>query len=118
VWRFRENGCTINRKLLIPLHGRVGRKTFKAQIQALRRGGNAYFVRSKKGTVILMAENQREYDKPLSGFKRRYRNATGTKRLRRGVDVPIAVLVSKVRMKKRLDVRGVVQAQMQLVKLD
>jgi hypothetical protein len=48
VWRFRENGCTINRKLLIPLHGRVGRKTFKAQIQALRGGGNSYFVRSKK----------------------------------------------------------------------
>jgi hypothetical protein len=107
-----ENGGTINGKLLIPLHGRVGRKTFKAQIQALRRGGNAYFVRSKKGTVVLMAENQREYDKPLSGFKRRYRKATGTKRLKRGADVPIAVLVSKVRLKKRLDVRGVVQAQM------
>jgi hypothetical protein len=122
-----ESGGTINGKLLIPLHGRVGRKTFKAQIQALRRGGNAYFVRSKKGTVILMAENQREYDKPLSGFKRRYRKAAGVGRLKRGADIPIAVLVSKVRMKKRLDVRGVVQAQMgvirgeleqQLVKLD
>jgi hypothetical protein len=54
----------------------------------------------------------------LSGFKRRYRNATGVGRLKRGADVPIAVLVSKVRMKKRLDVRGVVQAQVQLVKLD
>jgi Family of unknown function (DUF6441) len=110
-----ETGGTINGKLLIPLHGRVGRKTFNAQIKALRRGGNAYFVRTKKGTVVLMAENQREYDKPLSGFKRRFRQATGSGRLKRGADVPIAVLVSKVRMKKRLDVRGVISANLTII---
>jgi hypothetical protein len=111
-----ETGGTINGKLLIPLHGRVGRKSFNAQIKALRRGGNAYFVRTKKGTVVLMAENQREYDKPLSGFKRRFRQATGSGRLKRGADVPIAVLVSRVRMKKRLDVRGVVEIQQSTLK--
>jgi hypothetical protein len=123
-----ETGGTINGKLLIPLHGRVGRKTFNAQIKALRRGGNAYLVcfskrvngkvvRTKKGTVVLMAENQREYDRPLSGFKRRFRQATGGGRLKRGADIPIAVLVSKVRMKKRLDVRGVVDSNMTVLRL-
>jgi hypothetical protein len=112
-----ETGGTINGKLLIPLHGRVGRKSFNAQIKALRRGGNAYFVRTKKGTVVLMAENQREYDRPLSGFKRRFRQATAGGRLKRGADVPIAVLVSKVRMKKRLDVRGVVDSNMTVLRL-
>ena len=68
-----EAGGTIKGKLLIPLHGRVGRKQFKAQIAALRRGGNAYFVKAKNGNLVLMAENQKEYDRPLSGFKRRIR---------------------------------------------
>ena len=64
-----ESGGTIKGKLLIPLHGRVGRKQFKAQIAALRRGGNAYFVKARNGNLVLMAENQKEYDRPLSGFK-------------------------------------------------
>lgn len=72
------------------------------------RGGNAYFIK-KNGKVILMAENIKEHDRPLSGFKRRYRKAEGIKRLKRGADIPIAVLVSKVTLRKRLDVEGVVR---------
>ena len=106
-----ETGGTIKGKLLIPLHGRVGRKQFKAQIAALRRGGNAYFVKAKNGNLVLMAENQKEYDRPLSGFKRRYRKASGSGRLKRGADVPIAVLVSRVTIKRRLDVIGVIQGR-------
>jgi hypothetical protein len=98
-------------KLLIPLHGRVGRKTFKAQIAALRRGGNAFFIKSKNGTVILMAENQKEYDRPLSGYKRRYRQASGLGRMKRGAEVPIAVLVPKVTIKKRLDLANLIAAR-------
>jgi hypothetical protein len=37
-------------RMLIPLHGRVGRKRFKAQIAELMRGGNAYFIKNAKGT--------------------------------------------------------------------
>jgi hypothetical protein len=55
-----------------------------------------------------MAENIKEHDRPLSGFKRRYRKAEGVKRLKRGADIPIAVLVPKVVLKKRLDVERLV----------
>ena len=58
--------------MLIPLHGRVGRKRFKAQIAELMRGGNAYFIKNAKGNIVLMAENIKEHDRPLAGFKRRY----------------------------------------------
>lgn len=102
-----ENGVTINGKMLIPIHGRVGRKAFKAYITELLRSGNAYFVK-KDGKVILMAENIKENDRPLAGFKRRFRKAEGIARLKRGADIPIAVLVSKVTLRKRLDVLGVV----------
>jgi hypothetical protein len=44
----------------------------------------------------------------LAGFKRRYRKAEGIKRLKRGADIPIAVLVPKVVLKKRLDVSRLV----------
>ncbi|OKA45547.1 hypothetical protein HF906_01315 [Ralstonia solanacearum] len=53
--------------------------------------------------MMLMAENIGEHDRPLTGFKRRYRKAEGIKRIKRGADVPIAVLVPRVVLRKRLD---------------
>lgn len=38
-----------------------------------------------------MAENIKENDKLLAGFKRRYRKAGGISRLKRGADIPLAV---------------------------
>jgi hypothetical protein len=103
-----ERGGRIGGRMLIPLHGRVGRKRFKLQVDALMRGGNAYFVKNAKGHVVLMAENIAEHDRPLAGFKRRYRQGAGIKRLKRGADIPIAVLVPKVVIKKRLDIERLV----------
>ncbi len=74
----------------------------------LIRGGNAYFVKNAKGNIVLMAENIKEHDRPLAGFKRRYRKAEGVKRLKRGESIPIAVLVPKVVLKKRLDVERLI----------
>lgn len=107
-----ERGGVIGGRMLIPLHGRVGRKRFKAQIAELMRGGNAYFIKNAKGNIVLMAENIKEHDRPLSGFKRRYRKsmsgAEGIKKLKRGADVPIAVLVPRVQLKRRLQVERIV----------
>lgn len=103
-----ETGGQIAGRMLIPLHGRVGRKRFKAQVAELMRGGNAYFIKNAKGNIVLMAENIKEHDRPLSGFKRRYRKAEGVERLKRGADIPIAVLVPKVVLKKRLNVERLV----------
>ena len=103
-----ESGGQIAGRMLIPLHGRVGRKRFKAQVSELMRGGNAYFIKNAKGNIVLMAENIKEHDRPLSGFKRRYRKAEGGKRLKRGADIPIAVLVPKVVLKKRLNLERLV----------
>jgi hypothetical protein len=110
-----ETGGQIAGRMLIPLHGRVGRKRFKAQVAELMRGGNAYFIKNAKGNIVLMAENIKEHDRPLSGFKRRYRKslagAEGVKRLKRGADIPIAVLVPKVVLKKRLNVERLVASR-------
>jgi hypothetical protein len=103
-----ESGGAITGRMLIPLHGRVGRKRFKAQIAELMRGGNAYFVKNAKGNIVLMAENLKEHDKPLAGFKRRHRKAEGLKRLKRGADIPMAVLVPRFVLKKRLDIQRLV----------
>lgn len=103
-----EIGGLIAGRMLIPLHGRVGRKRFKAQVAELMRGGNAYFTKNAKGHIVLMAENIKEHDRVLSGFKRGHRKATGSKRLKRGADVPIAVLVPRVVLKKRLDIERLV----------
>lgn len=98
-----ETGGLIAGRMLIPLHGRVVRKRFKAQVAELMRGGNAYFIKNAKGRIVLMVENIKEHDRVLSGFKRGHRKAAGVKRLKRGADVPIAVLVPRVVLRKRLD---------------
>ena len=105
-----EFGVTIGGKMLIPINGRVGRKQFKAYVEELMRSGNAYFIK-RGGKTIMMAENIKENDRPLAGFKRRHRKAEGIKRLKRGADIPIAILVRRVIVTKRLDVAGVVRGR-------
>ena len=104
-----EKGGTVSGNLLIPLlPGRIGPKRFKAVVDGLLRSGNAFFV-EKNGKVILMAENIRENASQLTRFKRAERARTGAKQVKRGQEVPIAVLVKSVSLKRRLDLTGAVQ---------
>ena len=104
-----EKGGTVSGHLLIPLlPGRIGPKRFKAVIDGLLRSGNAFFV-EKNGKVILMAENIRENASQLNRFKRAERGRTGAKQIKRGQEIPIAVLVKSVSLKRRLDLTGAVQ---------
>jgi hypothetical protein len=112
-----EYGTVIRGKMLIPLDQKLGTrgargKTFRQNIEQLRRGGNTIFIKTKKGSVVLMAENIAEHNKPLSGFKSRYRKKHGIKRLKRGAMIPIAILTSQITIKKRTDVVGVVKNRM------
>jgi hypothetical protein len=107
-------GGTLSGRMLIPLTEegrRIGRRAFKRVIDALIRSGNAYFIQ-KGGRVILMAENLRENVSSLARFKRAERKRTGTKSVKRGQEIPIAVLVPNVTLKRRFDLAGVVRGQL------
>lgn len=107
-------GGTISGRMLIPLTEegrRIGHRAFKRVIDALIRSGNAYFIR-KGSRAILMAENLRENASSLARFKRAERKRTGTKSVKRGQEIPIAVLVPKVAMKRRFDLEGAVRGQL------
>lgn len=107
-------GGTLSGRMLIPLTEegrRIGRRAFKRVIDALIRSGNAYFIQ-KGGRVILMAENLQENASSLARFKRAERKRTGTKSVKRGQEIPIAVLVPNVTMKRRFDLAGVVRGQL------
>ena len=107
-------GGTISGRMLIPLTEegrRIGRRAFKRVIDALIRSGNAYFIQ-KGGRVILMAENLRENAQPLARFKRAERVRTGAKSVKRGQEIPIAVLVPNVTLKRRFDLEGIVRSQL------
>lgn len=109
-----EQGGTIRGRMLIPLlpqHRRIGRKAFARVIDALMRSGNAWFV-EKNGQQILMAENIAENAQPLARFRRAERERSGAKRLRRGQEIPIAVLVRRVRLKKRFDLNRAVRVEL------
>ena len=97
-----ETGGTVSGNMLIPLlPNRMGPKKFAKLVDALMRSGNAFFI--KKGDkVILMAENIQENSRQLSRFKKAERGRTGTKKIKRGQEVPIAVLVKRVNLQRRL----------------
>ena len=107
-------GGTIGGRMLIPLTEegrRIGRRAFKRVIDALIRSGNAYFIQ-KDGRAILMAENLRENASSLARFKRAERRRTGAKSVKRGQEIPIAVLVPAVTLKRRFDLEGAVRGQL------
>ena len=107
-------GGTISGRMLIPLTEegrRIGRRAFKRVIDTLIRSGNAYFIR-KNGQAILMAENIKENASVLTRFKRAERSRTGAKSIKRGTEIPIAVLVPAVSMKRRFDLEGTVRGQL------
>lgn len=104
-----EKGGTVSGNLLIPLlPGRIGPKRFKAVIDGLMRSGNAFFI-EKNGRVLLMAENIKENAGQLGRFKRAERGRTGAKQIKRGQEIPIATLVRRVDLKRRLNLAGGVQ---------
>ena len=109
-----EQGGVIGRRMLIPLlpqHQRIGRKAFRRVIDNLMRSGNAFFI-ERNGKTLLMAENIRENDRALSRFKRGERLRSGRKRLRRGQEIPIAVLVDRVRLRRRFDIESTVRRKL------
>ena len=107
-------GGTIGGRMLIPLlpeHQRLGRKAFRRVIDGLMRAGNAFFIQ-KNGKVILMAEAIKENASELRRFKRAERGRSGAKSIKRGQEIPIAVLVSSVSLRGRLDLPGIVRSQL------
>ena len=107
-------GGSIGGRLLIPLlpeHQRIGRKAFRRVVDGLMRSGNAFFI-EKNGKVILMAENIKENTGELRRFKRAERGRTGAKSIRRGQEIPIAVLVPSVTLRGRFDLPGLVRGQL------
>ena len=104
-----EKGGSVSGNLLIPLlPGRIGPKRFRQIVDSLMRSGNAYFIK-KNGRVLLMAENIKENGSELTRFKRAERGRTGAKQIKRGQEIPIAVLVKRVDLKRRLNLVGGVQ---------
>ena len=104
-----EKGGSVSGNLLIPLlPGRIGPKRFRQIVDSLMRSGNAYFIK-KNGRVLLMAENIKENGSQLTRFKRAERGRTGAKQIKRGQEIPIAVLVKRVDLKRRLNLAGGVQ---------
>jgi hypothetical protein len=104
-----ERGGAVAGNLLIPLlPARIGPKRFKAVVDGLMRAGNAFF-KEVDGKVLLFAENIRDNSRELARFKRAERGRSGAKRLQRGQEIPIAVLVKRVSLRKRLDLEGTVR---------
>ena len=109
-----EAGGTVRGQMLIPLlteQKRIGRRAFARVVDALMRSGNAWFV-EKNGQRILMAANVPGLAAPLARFRRAERERAGVRRLRRGQEIPIALLVRRVTLRKRFDLARSVRLEL------
>lgn len=114
-----EIGATVRgrgRGMLIPLFGRMSAKRFRALVTRLIRLGNAFF-KQVNGRVLLFAENQKEFDRDTRRFKAAIRRGLGGGKLKRGADIPIAVLVPQVKLRPRLKIQATVHRRLPLLAL-
>lgn len=109
----QERGGTIRGPLLIPLNQarRIGARAFRRIVSSLLRSGNAFF-REVNGKVILFAENLAENRTELARFTRPLRAGLGGGRVKRGAEIPIAVLVPQVQIRARLKFAATIRAQL------
>jgi hypothetical protein len=110
-----EHGGTVQGPLLIPLlETRIGYQKFKQVVATIVRTGAGFFKQMGDGRVILFAEYQPEYGKPLARFRRAERGRRQAP-VRRGEDIPIAVLVPRVTLRKRLQFSEIVQSKLGVI---
>lgn len=113
-----ETGGSIQGPLLIPLvntragRTRIGRQRFALIIERLNSAGAIHWVKQPNGNVLLMAENIPSLDGVLGPFKSTVRNESGAKRLKRSQDIPVAILIRNAKMKKRLNLRARIAAEL------
>lgn len=110
-----EKGGAISGNMLLPF-GDGRPRGFRKIIAELMRSGNAYF-RQVGAHAILFAENIPENERALRGFKRTARTlgiveTKGKKgvSIARGTDIPVAVLVKRITLKKRLKLEATLRA--------
>jgi hypothetical protein len=94
-------------KVLVPLL-RIGFKAFKRVVDTVMRTGAGFF-RQVNGKVFLFAEYQPEYGQPLARFRRLERQRQGGGRIKKGADIPIAVLLPQVSIRKRIRLEATVR---------
>lgn len=110
-----ERGGVVQGPLLIPLlDTRIGYQKFKQIVAMIVRTGAGFFKRMDDGRVILFAEYQPDYGRPLARFRRAER-ARRQGPVRRGEDIPIAVLVSQVTLRKRLHFEQITKARLGVI---
>lgn len=109
-----EKGGTISGKMLLPF-GDGRPRGFRKLVAELMRSGNAYF-RQVGNHAILFAENVPENAGILRKFKQTARNlgivetkGKSGKSVARGTDIPVAVLVKRITLKKRLKLEATVR---------
>lgn len=108
-------GGTIKGPLLIPLlETRMGYQAFKKVVDTIVRNGAGFFKKMDDGRVILFAEYQSEYGRPLAKFRKAER-ARRDGPVKKGEAIPIAVLIPNVTLTKRLRTYEIVKANLPVI---
>jgi hypothetical protein len=119
--RVHETGRTISGKLLIPLGSKRMRKDkWQKFLDDTFSQGRGFFRKIRGKTILFVRPDHRGRSdglaKPRSSYRQRLSGQAGKKvRIARDRPIPVAVLVTRVTIKKRLRTEQIVRRGLQLI---
>lgn len=116
-----ERGRTLSGHMLIPFGSgaRMKRSDWKKFIERLFAEGRGFYLKSRRsGARVLMARPAGKGDgltRFRSGLRKRIRAQGGTGRISRTRPIPVALLVTRVTIKRRLNIEQIVKRGLPIV---
>lgn len=111
-FKLHETGGTINGKMVLPFENingkRMGPKKWKSLLKSLRQNKQSFW-KTINGKMILFAVIDRNNSRSLSGYRQTFKARKSIKRVTAGTAIPIGMMVSTIRLKRRYNFTGIVE---------
>lgn len=109
-FKIHETGGVITGKMVVPFDNgskKLGQKKWKELLASLKRNKQSFF-KNINGKVILFAISNRNNSRNLNTYKKNFKTLKSINRLKSGTAIPIGVMVSTIRMKRKYNFTKIV----------
>ena len=112
-FKIHETGGSINGKMVLPFENINGKrmtpKKWKALLKSLQQNKQSFW-KNINGKLILFAVIDRANSRSLSGYRQTFKARKNIKRVTAGTAIPIGMMVTTVRLKRRYDFKRIVES--------
>lgn len=112
-FKLHETGGTINGKMVLPFENINGKrmtpKKWKALLKSLKQNKQSFW-KNINGKLILFAVIDRSNSRSLSGYRQTFKARKSIKKVKAGTAIPIGMMVTTIRLKRRYNFTGIVDS--------